>query len=328
MKGFWKHLVRKYNFLGIEKAESASSARARYELAKYLIELRITTISYFRDFCLILLGIFSAAFGVKGFLLTNKFIDGGATGISLLTNAVTGIPLWIMLIGINIPFILLGSKIVGREFAIKTSMAISVLALVIATVEFPNVTDDNLLVAIFGGFFLGAGIGLSVRGGAVIDGTEVLAIYLSRKFGTTIGDIIGIINIIIFSVAAYFLSIEIALYSMITYLSASKTLDFVVEGIEEYMGVTIVSSHSEDIAKMIITDMERGVTVYSGKRGYGKKGESKETNIIYSVITRLELNKINTEIKKIDPNAFVVINSVKDTHGGMIKKRRLKYEEI
>lgn len=328
MKGFWKHLVRKYNFLGIEKAESASSARARYELAKYLIELRITTISYFRDFCLILLGIFSAAFGVKGFLLTNKFIDGGATGISLLTNAVTGIPLWMMLIGINIPFIVLGSKIVGREFAIKTSMAISVLALVIATVDFPNVTDDNLLVAIFGGFFLGAGIGLSVRGGAVIDGTEVLAIYLSRKFGTTIGDIIGIINIIIFSVAAYFLSIEIALYSMITYLSASKTLDFVVEGIEEYMGVTIVSSHSEDIAKMIISDMERGVTVYSGKRGYGKKGETKDTNIIYSVITRLELNKLNTEIKKIDPNAFVVINSVKDTHGGMIKKRRLKHEDI
>ena len=321
-------MVRKYNILGIEKAESDSSARARYELAKYLIELRITTISYFRDFCLILLGIFSAAFGVKGFLLTNKLIDGGATGISLLTNAVTGIPLWIMLICINIPFIVLGSKIVGREFAIKTAMAISVFALVIATVEFPNVTDDNLLVAIFGGFFLGAGIGLSVRGGAVIDGTEVLAIYLSRKFGTTIGDIIGVINIIIFSVAAYFLSMEIALYSMITYLSASKTLDFVVEGIEEYMGVTIVSSPSDDIAQRIITDMDWGVTVYSGKRGYGKTGETKETNIIYSVITRLELNKLNTEIKKIDPNAFVVINSVKDTHGGMIKKRRLKHEEI
>lgn len=328
MKKFWKNIVRKYNFLGIEKEQRTASTRDRYELAKYLIELRITAISYFRDFCLILLGIFSAAFGVKGFLLTNKLIDGGATGISLLTNAVTGVPLWIMLILINIPFILLGSKIVGREFAIKTSMAISVFALVIATVEFPNVTDDKLLVAIFGGFFLGAGIGLSVRGGAVIDGTEVLAIYLSRKFGTTIGDIIGIINISIFRVAAYFLSIEIALYSMITYLSASKTLDFVVEGIEEYMGVTIVSSHSEDIAKMIISDMERGVTVYSGKRGYGKKGETKDTNIIYSVITRLELNKLNTEIKKIDPNAFVVINSVKDTHGGMIKKRRLKHEEI
>ena len=328
MKKFWKNIVRKYNFLGIEKEQRTASTRDRYELAKYLIELRITAISYFRDFCLILLGIFSAAFGVKGFLLTNKLIDGGATGISLLTNAVTGVPLWIMLILINIPFILLGSKIVGREFAIKTSMAISVFALVIATVEFPNVTDDKLLVAIFGGFFLGAGIGLSVRGGAVIDGTEVLAIYLSRKFGTTIGDIIGIINISIFCVAAYFLSIEIELYSMITYLSASKTLDFVVEGIEEYMGVTIVSSHSEDFAKMIISDMERGVTVYSGKRGYGKKGETKDTNIIYSVITRLELNKLNTEIKKIDPNAFVVINSVKDTHGGMIKKRRLKHEEI
>ncbi len=328
MKRLWKLLVRRYNILGIKEKDKVNTFSRRYEFAKYLIELRVTAISYMRDFCLILLGIFSAAFGVKGFLLTNHFIDGGATGISLLTNAVTGIPLWILLIGINIPFVLLGSQIIGRIFAIKTALAISVLAIVIALVEFPNVTDDNLLVAIFGGFFLGAGIGLSVRGGAVIDGTEVLAIYLSRKFGTTIGDIISMINITIFSVAAYFLSIEIALYSMITYLSASKTLDFVIEGIEEYMGVTIVSSHSEEIAKMLINDIERGITVYSGKRGYGKKGETKDTNIIYSVITRLELNRLNTEIKKIDPNAFVVISSVKDTHGGMIKKRRLKHDEI
>ncbi len=213
----------------------------------------------------------------------------------------------------------------GRVFALKTALAISGLALCLATVNFPNVTDDNLLVAIFGGFFLGAGIGLSVRGGAVIDGTEVLAIFLSRKFGTTIGDIIIAINVLIFSAAAYFLSIEIALYSMITYIAASRTLDFIIEGIEEYIGVTIISIHNEKIRQMIIDTMGRGLTVYSGKNGHGKKGEAREIDIVYTVVTRLELNKLNTEIEKIDDNAFVVMSPVKDTKGGMIKKRPLKH---
>ncbi|MBI3232869.1 MAG: YitT family protein [Bacteroidetes bacterium] len=278
-----------------------------------------------KDFVLISAGIFSAAFGFKGFLLTNHFIDGGATGISLLISALTNIPLYILIICINIPFIFLGYKMMGKTFAIKTAFAITGLSLVLALVSFPDVTKDNLLVAIFGGFFLGAGIGLSVRGGAVIDGTEVLAIYLSRKIGTTIGDIIIMINVLIFSAAAYLLGVEIALYSMITYLAASKTLDFIIEGIEEYIGVTIVSSHSEEIRQMIINKMGRGVTVYSGKRGYGKRGETKEVDIIYTVITRLELNKLNTEIEKIEPSAFVVMNSVKDTKGGMIKKRPLSH---
>ncbi|MBP8156540.1 MAG: YitT family protein [Leadbetterella sp.] len=276
-----------------------------------------------KDTILITIGIFSAAFGFKGFLLTNHFIDGGATGISLLISALTKIPLSYLIVGINLPFILMGYKIVGRQFAIKTALAISGLALVLATVTFPNITNDNLLVAIFGGFFLGAGIGFAIRGGAVIDGTEVLAIYLSRKFGTTIGDIIIVINVMIFGAAAYFLGMEIALYSMITYLAASKTLDFIVEGLEEYIGVTVVSDKNEEIRQMIINKMGRGVTVYSGKSGYGKRGEMKETDILYTVITRLELNKLNSEIEKIEPSAFVVMNSVKDTKGGMIKKRPL-----
>jgi uncharacterized membrane-anchored protein YitT (DUF2179 family) len=278
---------------------------------------------FVKDTILIIIGIFSAAFGFKGFLLTNHFIDGGATGISLLISALTKIPLSYLIVGINLPFIVLGHRIVGRQFAIKTALAISGLALVLATVTFPNITNDNLLVAIFGGFFLGAGIGFAIRGGAVIDGTEVLAIYLSRKFGTTIGDVIIVINVMIFGAAAYFLGIEVALYSMITYLAASKTLDFIVEGLEEYIGVTVVSDKNEEIRQMIIDKMGRGVTVYSGKSGYGKRGEMKETDIIYTVITRLELNKLNSEIERIEPNAFVVMNSVKDTKGGMIKKRPL-----
>jgi len=298
---------------------------SKYQLAKGFRELKLSLVRYVKDFFLITAGIFSAAFGFKGFLLTNHFIDGGATGISLLISSITKIPLPILIITVNIPFIILAYKVMGRNFAIKTALAISGLALCVATVHFSNVTNDNLLVAVFGGFFLGAGIGMAVRGGAVIDGTEVLAIYLSRKFAATIGDIIILINVFVFSAAAYFLSVEIALYSMITYLAASKTLDFIVEGIEEYIGVTIISSHYEEIREMIINKLGRGVTVYNGKRGFGKQGETKETDIIYTVITRLELNKLNIEIQKIDPNSFVVMNSVKDTKGGMIKKRPLKH---
>ncbi len=286
-------------------------------------QLKNTIFRHLKDAFLILLGVFSAAFGFKGFLLTNHFIDGGATGISLLISALTPIPFSILLVLINIPFIILGSRVIGNIFAFKTSLAICTLAFVVATVPFPDVTKDNLLVAIFGGFFLGAGIGLAVRGGAVIDGTEVLAIYLSRKFGVTIGDIIIIINIIIFSIAASLLTVEIALYSMVTYLSASKTLDFIIEGIEEYTGVTIISQYSDEIKTMIINELGRGVTIYYGKSGYGKNGETNDIEIVFTVITRLELNRLKLEIEKIDLNAFVVMSSIKDIKGGIVKKRPL-----
>lgn len=278
-----------------------------------------------KDIFLITIGICSASFGLKAFLLTNHFIDGGATGISLLLSALTDIPLYVLIICVNIPFVILAYNVIGKQFAYKTALAITGLSIVLATVSFPTITNDNTLVAIFGGFFLGAGIGFAIRGGAVIDGTEVLAIFLSKKLSTTIGDIIIIINVIIFAAAAYFLSLETAMYSFITYLTASKTLDFIVEGIEEYIGVTIISSQSEQVRQMIIHTMGRGVTVYSGKRGYGKRGETNEVDIIYTVITRLELNKLNKEIEKIEPDAFVVMNSVKDTKGGMIKKRFFKH---
>jgi len=284
---------------------------------------RKTIRRHFVDVLLIVLGIFSAAFGFKGFLLTNHFIDGGVTGISLLVSAVTGWPFALLIFIINIPFMVLAYQVNGRQFAIKTALAISGLALCLATVSFPDVTDDNLLVAVFGGLFLGTGIGLAVRGGAVIDGTEVLAVYLSRKLKTTMGDIIVAINVLIFSLAAYLLSVEVALYSMITYVSASKALDFLVEGLEEYIGVTIISTRSEEVRQMIIEVMGRGVTLYCGKRGYGKHGETSEVDIVYTVITRLEVAKLNAEVEKIEPDAFIVMNRVKDTKGGVIKKRPL-----
>ncbi|WP_121352437.1 YitT family protein [Flavisolibacter nicotianae] len=322
MNPFWTQIIIRTT---LRHKQAGKKDYSNYELAKGFKEFKQGVAQQARNFFLITLGIFSAAFGFKGFLLTNHFIDGGATGISLLLSALTAIPLFILLICVNIPFIILAYHTVGKVFALKTMLAISGLALVVATVSFPDVTKDNLLVAVFGGFFLGAGIGLSVRGGAVIDGTEVLAIFLSRKLGTTIGDIIIMINIIIFGAAAYLLSVEIALYSMITYLSASKTLDFIVEGIEEYTGVTIISHHSQRIREMIIEKMGRGVTVYNGKSGFGKHGETKDIEIVYTVVTRLELSRLNSELAKIDHDAFVVMSSVRDTKGGMIKKRPLKH---
>lgn len=322
MNPFWKQIVVQSVFH--EKKESAEKY-SRFKLAKGFRELKIIARRLLKDAVLMSLGIASAAFGLESFLLPNNFIDGGATGISLLISEITGTPLYLLLVLINIPFIFLGYKIIGKQFAIKTAIAITGLALCVAFIHFPEVTHDKLLVSVFGGFFLGAGIGLSVRGGAVIDGTEVLAIFLSRKLSTTIGDIIIIINIIIFSVAAYLLSVETALYSLITYLAASKTLDFVIEGIEEYTGVTIISSHHGELREMIVNKLGRGITVYTGKRGHGKRGEAAEVDILYTVITRLELNSLKTEIEKIDPNAFVVMSSVKDTKGGMIKKRPLQH---
>jgi uncharacterized membrane-anchored protein YitT (DUF2179 family) len=323
MNPFWKQVVIQTVYKKDKK--DIDKDYSPFQLAKGFRVLRRLIARILKDSFLMAAGIMSAAFGLESFLLPNSFIDGGATGISLLVSEVTSIPLYYLLLIINVPFIFLGFKVISREFAIKTAIAIIALAACVAFIHFPEITHDKLLVAVFGGFFLGAGIGLCVRGGSVIDGTEVLAIFLSRKLSTTIGDIIIIINIIIFSVAAYLLSIETALYSMITYLAASKTLDFIIEGIEEYTGVTIISPHNDEIRQMIINDMGRGVTVYRGKRGYGKTGERNEVDILYTVITRLELSRLKAEIDNIDTNAFVVMSSVKDTKGGMIKKRPLKH---
>lgn len=278
---------------------------------------------WLKDGFFIILGIFAAAFGLESFLLPNRFIDGGATGISLLIAETLEIPLSILILLVNIPFVILGYKVIGKMFAIKTTIAIFGLALALYLIDFPEVTQDKLLVAVFGGFFLGAGIGLSVRGGSVLDGTEILAIFLSRKLGTTIGDIIILINIFVFLAAAYLLSIETALYSMLTYLAASKTLDFVIEGIEEYTGVTIISDKNEEIRQMIIDKLGRGLTIYKAKGGYGRHGVHKEYDVIFTVITRLEIRRLNIEITKIDPKAFVVMSKINDTRGGMIKKRSI-----
>jgi len=273
-----------------------------------------------RDSFFILVGVLSAGFGLKGFLLPNMFIDGGVMGISLIIAELTEIPLSVLVVVINLPFLIMGFSTISKQFALKSIIAIVLLAISIYFIPFPIITDDKLLIAIFGGFFLGLGIGLAIRGGSVIDGTEVLAIFVSKKTSLTIGDVILLFNVLIFSFAAYVFSIEISLYAMLTYLAASKTVDFVVSGIEEYVGVTIISDYSEEIRLAVIEKVGRSCTIYSGKRGQTLE----KTEIIYTLITRLELAKLHTEIDKIDKNAFVVMHSIKDARGGMIKKRPLK----
>lgn len=289
---------------------------------KQLREWRIELRDEFIDALYLALGVAAAAFGLEAFLIPNGFIDGGITGISLITNVVTGLPIPLLLVVLNLPFLVLGWRSIGSRFALKSIGSIILLALVIQFVPFTVVTSDNILVSAFGGLFLGLGIGLAVRGGGILDGTEVLAIYISRKAHISVGNVILIFNIFIFAAGAWFISVETALYAILTYFTASKTIDFVIDGIEEYMGVTIISKRSEEVRLAIVQKLGRGCTIYRGRTGYAAKGLALEDiDIIFTVITRLEMAKLKTEINKVDENAFVIMNSIKDTKGGMVKKR-------
>ncbi|WP_026954579.1 YitT family protein [Algoriphagus vanfongensis] len=277
-----------------------------------------------KDALFIAIGVVMASIGLKGFLLPNGFFDGGAMGMSLLLEMLTPVNLSLLIIMVNIPFILLGAKQVSVPFAIKSTLAIFGLALLVHYIEVPAITADKLLIAVFGGFFLGSGIGFAIRGGAVIDGTEVLAISVSRKSSLTVGDFITVFNVCLFIVAAIFVDIETAMYSMLTYFSASKTVDFIINGVEEYLGVMIMSPHNEDIKQMISFDLGRGVTVLKSDGGYGAKAqELPDRKVLFCVITRLEVTRLLSEVNKIDPSAFVIQYPIKDTKGGMIKKRPL-----
>ena len=269
------------------------------------------------NFLLIVLGIFLAGMGIKGFLLSSHFIDGGVTGISMLLSNVLGYPLAILIPLINLPFIALGYHQIGGKFALKSVLAIAGLALCLAFVNYPDVTPDKLLTAVFGGFFIGAGIGLAIRGGAVLDGTEIAALLISKSSNILkVGDVILILNIFIFSTAAFFLGIDSALYSVLTYFAASKTVDFLLHGIEEYNAIIIMSEKSDEIREAIIRILSRGVTIYNGRGG--KSG--KPMDILYCVVTRLEIGRVKNVTNEIDETAFVVIHPLADAVGGIIKK--------
>lgn len=278
-----------------------------------------------KNYLIILFAILSAGLGIKGYLLPNNFIDGGVTGISMLLNNILGFPLPLLIPIINLPFIILGFYQIGAKFTLKSSIAIAGFALCVAFVPYPELGTDKLLTALFGGFFLGLGIGLAIRGGAVLDGTEIAALLISKSSSILrVADVILIVNVIIFSTAAFFLGVEKASYSILTYFAASKTIEYLLNGLEEYTGVTIISEQSEEVRQAIIEKLGRGVTIYSGKGGYGKRGENLSDNeIIFTVVTRLEVGSLQTIVNNIDPSAFIIQHSINDMQGGMIKKRGL-----
>ncbi|MCR4326975.1 MAG: YitT family protein [Nanoarchaeota archaeon] len=281
-----------------------------------------TILREFKEYFFILLGIVVAGFGIKGFLIPNGFIDGGITGVSLLVHFLTPISVSILIFAINIPFIFLAAKQVSKVFAIKTFIAIMGLSICLLIVEYPVITSDKLLVSVFGGFLLGSGIGLSMRGGGVLDGTEVLSIYLSKKVSMSVGEILFAINVVIFSFAAFLLSVEVALYSILIYLTASKTMDFIITGVEEYIGLTIISKNSDRIRKRLIGDFKKGVTIYKGKGGYSEEDSRNiDIDIIYTIVTRFEVSRIKSEIKSMDPSAFIIEQSLNEVSGGVVKKR-------
>lgn len=267
---------------------------------------------------LIILGILSAGMGLHGFLESSKFIDGGVTGISMLLAKVRGWPLPVLILVINLPFIALGYRQISRAFAIRSALAIIGLSICLATVPYPDVTPDKLLTAVFGGFFIGVGMGLAIRGGAVLDGTDIAALLISkRSYIFRVGDIILCMNIVIFLSAAKFLGVEESLYSILTYVAASRTLDVLLHGMEQYNAITIISERSDMIREAITGTLNRGVTVYKGRGG--KTGADQE--ILLCVVTRLEIGKIMDITQTIDKGAFVLVQPLADAKGGVLKKR-------
>lgn len=278
-----------------------------------------------KSYVLIILAILSAGMGIKGYLLSSHFIDGGVTGISMLLDYIFDWPIAILIPVINLPFIILAYFQLGLKFAIKTVIAIAGLSLCLAFLPYPDVTHDKLLTALFGGFFIGLGIGLAIRGEAVLDGTEIAALLLSKNVSfLRVSDVILILNVIIFATAVFFLGVEPASYSILTYFAASKTIDFLLYGLDEYTGVTIISEKNNAISKLIKNELKRGVTVYQGKGGYGKSGEKiYETEILFTVVTRLEVGTLQNLVRAVDEDAFIIQNSINDIRGGMVKQRGL-----
>lgn len=269
---------------------------------------------------LIFLGASSAAMGLHGFLESSNFIDGGVTGISMLLAKQTGLPLSLFLPLVNAPFIILGFRQIGAAFALRSMFAITLLSVILALVHFKDVTSDRVLTAVFGGVFLGAGIGLAIRGNAVLDGTEIAALLISKRSHLfKVGDIILGINVVIFLVAMFVLGVEEALYSILTYVTAARTLDFLIYGLEQFTAITVVSERSASIRQRIMDELGRGVTIYKARGG--KSGVDQE--ILYCVVTRLEIGQVKSIVREVDVNAFVVTHALSDVQGGMVKRAGL-----
>ncbi|AHF97394.1 membrane protein [Desulfurella acetivorans A63] len=270
----------------------------------------------FVSFFLVAFGVLIESFGIKSFLLPNEFIDGGVTGISMLVHFILHIDLGLAIVALNIPFLIFGYFNISKLFMIKSIFAIFLLGFFVFFINFPSITHDKLLSAVFGGFFLGAGVGLVVKNGGISDGTELMAVVIGKQLSITVGNVILFLNILIFVSASFFLGIDKALYSILAYFSAYKTMDFIIYGIEEYNNVIIISNKSQEIKNMIIHEFKKGVTVYKTYGGYtGVEQES-----LSCVVTRLEMIKLKKLIFDIDEGAFIIAHPISAATGGIIKK--------
>jgi uncharacterized membrane-anchored protein YitT (DUF2179 family)/predicted metal-dependent HD superfamily phosphohydrolase len=275
------------------------------------------------DTIYVILGILFCGFALKSFLVPNNFFDGGVTGISLLISETYKIPIAYVIVVANIPFIVIGARQVNRAFAFKTLAAVIGLGLCLLYMPEQHITKDHLLICIFGGVFMGIGVGLSIRGGCALDGIEVLALYTGKRISFTISEIILGINIVIFLVAGIQLGLPTALYSILTYYAASRTSHFVIEGLEEYTGVTIISGKSEIIKERLVMELGRGITVYKGERGFLKQSfdVSHPVDIIFTVVTRLEVRRLKNLVHEVDHKAFIFTSTIKEAAGGVLKRR-------
>ena len=276
-----------------------------------------------KNFLLILLGTSLAVLAMKGFMIPNRFMDGGITGISILLHEIFHINISFLVIILNVLFVYLGYKRIGKTFAMQTSIAVLLLAIGLVFIDINPITHDKLLIAIFGGILMGTGVGLVIRGGGVIDGAEVIAVFTGRKTGFSNSEIIMLINTIIFAVAALQFGLETAMYSIITYFTASRATNYVVDGIEEFTAMNIISSQQEEIKSFLVNNLGKGITIYKGERGYlpGSFEIRTECEIIVTIITRLEIKQIQDGVLGIDPKAFIYINSIKEATGGILKAK-------
>lgn len=265
-------------------------------------------------------GVFLGSIGLKAFLLPNGFLDGGATGIAILVSRQTGVNISILLLFISLPFLILGLYKLSRNIIIKSIVAITALSILIGLESFPTITEDKLLIAIFGGMLLGSGIGIAIRNGAVLDGSEILGIYVFDQFGVSIGKTILAFNIILFAVTAVIVSVEVALYSILTYIVTAKFIDFFIKGFEDFIGITIVSQYSKEVEDRILHDLGAGITVYKAAAGYGSTGKSEDRRVIQTIINRIHLRKIHRIIDHIDPDAFIIEFDVNNVKGGVLRR--------
>jgi uncharacterized membrane-anchored protein YitT (DUF2179 family) len=271
----------------------------------------------------ILVGSGMAVFAMKGFMIPNQFMDGGVTGISILLHEISHINISIFIVAFNVPFIYLGYKRIGKTFAVQTTLAMILLAAGLMFSDIEPVTTDPLLIAIFGGILIGTGVGVVIRSGGVLDGAEVIAVFTKRRTGFSNSEIIMLFNTFIFAGAAFHFGLETAMYSLITYYSATRATDYVVDGIEQYTSIHIISAFHEKVKDFLVNELGKGITVYKGQRGYlpGSFDVKEDCEIIVAIVTRLEINQIQESISEIDPKAFMYIQSVKEAAGGILKEK-------